>query len=102
MPQFKCYDYLCKACGEKTEWLVNTADPDWDAPKDCMKCGRGKAYRAPSSPPVQKASYVDGTKRKGMEDLKEAAKLEQAKANLPPEKRHDMEKAIKELKKVRK
>lgn len=102
MAKFKCYDYLCNKCGEKTEWLVNTADPEWDNPKDCMKCGRGKCFRAPSAPPVQKASYVDGTKRKGMEDMKKVAELEVQKANLPPDKRGEVNKEIHERRKIKK
>lgn len=101
MANFKCYDYLCDTCHEKTEWLVNTSDPAWDAAKDCMKCGRGKCRRAPSAPPVQKASYVDGTKRKGMEDLKKIADLEVIKANTPPEKRGEIAKEIHERRKLK-
>lgn len=102
MPQFKVYDYLCNKCQEKTEYLVNVADPNWDDPKPCMKCGRGKCFRAPSAPPVQKASFVDGTKRAGLEDMKQVAKLEHAKANLPPSQRGEIEKEIKQRRKIKK
>ena len=101
MANFKCYDYLCNKCGEKTEWLVNTSDPDWDNPKDCMKCGRGKCHRAPSSPPVQKASFVDGTKRAGYEDIKQAAILEAKAAGARGEEKTGLLKEAKARKKVK-
>jgi hypothetical protein len=102
MPTFKVYDFLCDTCQEKTEYLVNTSDPEWEKAKDCEKCRRGKCRRAPSGPPVQKASFVSGTKRAGFSELKEASKLEQIKVNLPPEKRQDVQREINKLKRTKK
>lgn len=100
MAMYKVFDWLCDTCQERCEWLVDTAEKDWDAPKPCKLCGDGISHKAPSGPPVQNASFVDGTKRKGFEDLKIAGKLESEKANLAPSKRYTIQKEIDKLKKI--
>ena len=97
MAKFKIFDWLCDTCQERCEWVVDTAEAGWEDPKPCQLCGEGMSYRAPSGPPVQKASFVDGTKRPGFEDLKIAAKLEVEKANLQPSKRYTIQKEIDKL-----
>lgn len=101
MPTYKCYDWQCKDCEYKEEVFVDTSVLDWDSPRACLECGTGEMHRVPSSPTVQKASFVDGTKRKGVADLKEAARLEVAKVAMPLSQRGDIEKEIKNLKRVK-
>lgn len=101
MAKFLCFDWLCDTCEERCEWFVDTSEPGWDAPKPCRICGEGMSHKAPSGPPVQKESFVDGTKRKGMADLKEIAKLEVAKANLEPSKRYVIQKEIDARRKIK-
>jgi hypothetical protein len=100
--KYKVFDWLCADCYHKEEIVVDTALPEWDSPRSCSACGTGEARRCPSSPAVQKATFVDGTKRKGMEDMKEVAKLEMIKANTRPDKRDEVSKEIMERRKVKK
>lgn len=98
MGTFKCYDWLCSSCGAKTEYYVNVEESNWDSEKPCLHCDSGYARRCPSGPPVQKASFLDGTKRRNWENLKEASKLEAASFNLPPSERTELKKEVVKLK----
>jgi hypothetical protein len=100
--KYKVFDWLCSDCHHKEEVLVDTSQLNWDAPRSCSACGTGEATRCPSSPTVQKASFVDGTKRAGLEDIKAVAKLEVAKANSRPEQRNEIQKEINNRKRIRK
>lgn len=93
------YDYKCKSC-EYTFVDIVSYD-DRDNIQECPDCGAVNAFRFYGKMPgVTRASYVDGTKRKGFDTLKEVNKLEIEKADLPPEKRTDINKEIKRLKKL--
>ncbi len=95
----KAIDIRCAECGRVSDVL---ADPDelqrdvWE----CVVCG-GVCHRTISKPNVPRATYVDGTKRKGFEDLKKAAKLEVEMYNKPPDQRAEYQKEIHEYKKIR-
>ena len=101
MAKFLVFDWLCDTCHQKSEWIVDTSEAGWDGPKDCRLCGEGVSHKTPSGPPVQNATLLDGTKRKGWEDMKAVAKLEVLKAGTEPSKRYTIEKEINERKKLR-
>lgn len=101
MPSYKVFDWLCMDCHHREEVLVDTSKEGWDGPRSCEACGTGESRRAPSSPTVQKASFVDGTKQKGMDDIKAISKLEVAKANARPEQRKEIQKEINNRRKLR-
>ena len=54
--------------------------------------------RIPQLSAVTRASYVDGTHRKGFKDLKESLKLEKASYDMPPAERQEIKKEIKAVK----
>ena len=68
---------------------------------ECEGCQALDWQRVFESPMVASASLPDGTKRKGWADMKEAAKLECIKADLPQHKRGDVQKQINILKAVK-
>ena len=70
-----------------------------DTASTCPEC-EGVGTRTISVPNAMVASYPDGRKRGDTyQKLKEASKLESERMNLPPDKRGDINKQIKELKK---
>jgi hypothetical protein len=77
------FDWLCDVCDSRTEYLVDRREPGWDGERPCKACGNPHAYKVMSAPAVLQASYVDGTKLKGNEDMKKVAKLEVQRASLP-------------------
>lgn len=90
-------DIRCQDCDHVTDILIDRDEQGgtWG----CPECG-GAMSKTFSAPNITRASYVDGTKRKGFSEHKEIAKLESAAADLPPNKRGEINKAIKRLKKL--
>lgn len=72
------YDYRCETCHHTN--ILNVKYNDRDLLQECPECGTIKLYRVPSIPMVLKASYPDGHKRSGWEDMKATARLQEAKA----------------------
>lgn len=91
-------DLKCDAC--EYEWDDLVKRDEKDEVQLCPRCNLKHGHRIISKPNVTRKSYVDGTKRKGLTELKQAAKLEQDKANLPHDKRGEIQKEINRLKKL--
>lgn len=90
-------DIRCQDCDLVTDIIIDRDEQGgtWG----CPECG-GAMSKTLSAPNITRASYVDGTKRKGFEDMKQAVRVEREMMDLPPEKRSEHKKAIKELKKI--
>ena len=58
--------------------------------------------RIPQLSAVTRASFVEGTQRKGFKDIKEARALEKASYDMPPDKRQEIKKEIKTIQKATK
>jgi hypothetical protein len=98
---FISIDRQCVECGE-IEWAVLIEREERDNLFICPACGKIAMKRALLSAPAQmNVALPDGVKRKGFSQMVEAAKLEAASYDLPPEKRGDFNKAIHDLKKVK-
>ena len=67
------YSYECKVCAAGEELILFAKYEERDN-QVCPECST-PVTRQISAPNVMRASYPDGTKRKGFQDLKEAAKL---------------------------
>lgn len=90
----KLHDFECKACSAVTE--------AWDTPSACAACGHTELERMLPMPSLYglegSASFLDGTRRKGFAEVKEAAKLETQMLDSHPSKRDAMRKEIAKLK----
>ena len=73
------YQWECPKCKDIVEYNVPSKDRD-SFMLPCDHCGTDRT-RLFGMPMVMKASYPDGTKRKGWSDMLATAKLEEAKAN---------------------
>lgn len=96
MASYISIDILCGSCETKWDDLVERGTESGEFP--CPSCG-GLGKRTWSLPNVTRASYVDGTKRKGFAEGKEAARLhkelsEKAKTD------KDRKEILKEIKKT--
>lgn len=95
------YEYKCLDCKEEFDERIDYELRDML--QMCPACGMQAGEREIRSfPGITRASFIDGTKRKGIDELKRIAKLEQQKADLAPgsEEREGMNKEIRELRKV--
>lgn len=107
MPRIMCFDFLCLKCNEKTEHYVDTQQEGWDRGAKCDACGSTNTKKVISAPEIRTddnaATFLDGTKRRGAEDLKKAAKLEVEKARARPgsPERAAIQREINERKKLR-
>lgn len=90
-------DIRCDKCDLVAATLVERLERDssWECP-DCA----GTMTRTISAPNITRKSFVDGTKRKGFADMKEAVRVEREMMDLPHDKREGHHKAIRELKKI--
>lgn len=90
----KIQDFECKNCESITE--------GWDTPQKCVACGCSEFEKLLPMPSLYglegSASFLDGTKRKGFADLKEASKLEVKMADMPHAQRGSIQKEITKLK----
>ncbi len=78
---YKMVDCLCRNCNVRSEYLMRK---DEQEPLRCEACQQMTMYIVPSAPAIRtsdSATFLDGTKRKGFQELKEAARLEVLKAN---------------------
>ena len=91
-------DLYCPECNLKTWDTLPKPEATYENRWDCPSCGAKQSVkRIPSAPMVAKASYPDGYKRKGFQDLQEAARLEVEKINLPLEQRAQVKHEIDRL-----
>ena len=91
-------DIRCEDCDLVTDILIDRDEQNgtWG----CPECS-GPMTKTLSAPNITRASYVDGHKRKGFQEMKEAARIERQMLDLPPAQRGDATRAIKELKKIK-
>lgn len=91
-------DIRCADCDLVTDIMIDRDERSstWG----CPECG-GPMSKTISAPNFTRKSYVDGTRRKGFAEMKEAVKLEREMMDLPPEQRKGHQRAIKELKKIK-
>lgn len=95
------YEYLCQSCSLVTE---NQSKYE-ERPKliNCKYCQQPAQLWISTPAVVGKASYLDGQKREGWAELKEAAKLEKKAAVEPNvETRKAIQREIRNIKKVKK
>ena len=94
-------DIRCADCDLVASTLVDREEiatlKEWECP-DCQ----GSMTRTVSAPNQTRKSFTDGTKRTGMQDLKEASRLQIDMAELPHDKRAGISKEIKDLKRIKK
>lgn len=91
-------DLLCELCNTRTPVTMRRSEATYENRWNCDSCREfNTVKRVPSAPMVAKASYPDGYKRKGFQDLKEAARLEVEKVNLPLEQRTQVKHEIDRL-----
>ena len=93
------YFWTNSETGEEVEHTtsISTIDSFLDGRSD-----RDLWSRIPQLSAVTRASYVEGTKRKGFADLKEANRLQKASYDLPPKERQEVKKEINIIKKATK
>ena len=102
------YKWECPKCENSVEVHRKMADhaegPSKAEIKEALPeehC-RHKWHRVYEMPGLTKASFLDGTKRKGFQDLKEIAKLEVKKGSANSEaERKEASKAIADLKRMK-
>lgn len=94
---YKLYEVRCVNCRNKEDFLGTEEELQMGA--QCTLCG-GKSYWTPSAVAIStsdSASFLDGTKRKGFDELKQVAKLKVAAMDLPQGERKEIKKEIKKL-----
>lgn len=83
------YDVYCHECSEFSE--VHEENLKFDMIITCPHCNKNAAIRIPSHLNLMgSAAYRDGFKRPGFEDLKRAADIDIAAAELPVEARGEL------------
>lgn len=91
-------DLLCEKCGLRTVVTMPRSQATYENRWNCDDCREfNTVKRVPSAPLVAKASYPDGYKRKGFQELKEANHLRTELAGLPGEERAKAEREIDRL-----
>ena len=95
------YDYSCNSCLHKFSESVKYEDRDKLGNIVCPVCSHLQVSRYFPAPTISKVSFPDGYKRPGWVDLKEAAKLEVAKANINSLKPGERSKISKEINRLR-
>lgn len=91
MPNFL---YLCEVC--ESESFHNFRFEDRPKEVECS-CGGRAEYRISMPNVVGKASFLDGHKRKGWSELRDAAALNKEKAVAKGDSRKSLEKEIRKL-----
>ena len=91
------YTYRCEQCDHVTDGFYRLSETRPDQ-VPCESCGEQAQYTL-AAPLVMRASYPDGTKRKGFGDLKEASKINKMIAQTDdPEARKVLKKELKKTK----
>jgi putative FmdB family regulatory protein len=93
------YPFQCPKCEEEFDVVLSISDYDKESSWDCIQCEGvvTKDDRIICAANVTRASYVDGTKRKGFAERKEALKLKKESYNMKPEDRKEIRKTIKQI-----
>lgn len=92
------YTRVCDKCEHYFLDICSIAERDHEVA--CEKCGHTVTTRLIETPNLMFTAMLDGTKRGGdYARLKEAAKLECIKANLPGSDRREIQKTIDHLRK---
>jgi len=91
-------DLWCEVCSTRTITTLRRSEATYENRWNCDQCREfNTVKRVPSAPMVAKASYPDGYKRKGFQDLKEAARLEVEKIGMPATERSQVKSEIDRL-----
>lgn len=78
-------DLWCEHCGTRSIATLLRTKATYENRWDCADCGAAASLkRVPSAPMVAKASYPDGYKRAGFQELKEANHLRIEAVGLKP------------------
>lgn len=93
------YPFECPECEECQEVQLTIADYDTTDTFECQYCcfELTKDNRIMCAVNVTRASYVDGTKRKGFAENREMLELKKASYNMKPEDRKNIKKEIKTI-----
>lgn len=84
-------DILCPQCDNRWDDIIDREVDSYLLTFDCPRCGEEECRRTMSAPNVTRASYPDGYKRgSAFEDQKAAARLRADRANLPHDKRGEI------------
>lgn len=90
----KLQDFQCLSCDAVVE--------GWDVPSKCPACEHPLLMKLLPIPALYglegSASFLDGTKRKGFAEMREATKLETQMLDTHPKKRAEMQAEISKLK----
>lgn len=88
------YTYVCLECDHVTDHNC----PYVERPEfvECSICGKQAEYKL-GAPLVMRASYHDGVKRRGYQDMREASKLNRQKAQTTGQARKEIEKEIRKM-----
>lgn len=91
-------DLWCPECNARTWATLSKAEATYEARWDCHDCGAAASLkRIPSAPMVAKASFPDGYKRAGFQELKEANRLREEVSGFKVEDRIKVNKEIDRL-----
>jgi hypothetical protein len=95
------YPFHCQKCDDEFDLVMTIPVYSETEIWDCQLCEGTvtKDDRILCAANVTRASFVDGTKRPGFSELKEAHKLKVASYNMKPEDRGDINKVIKDIEK---
>jgi len=101
MASYISLNFLCNVCDGVFPNLTDRAERE-GLQLNCELCGAEKScVETVGMPASPRKSYLDGQRRGGgYQQLKEAAKLDVAKAQLPPDERKKVEREISKLKKL--
>jgi len=96
MPQ---YPFKCPECTEEFDIILSISEYEVTDEWNCLFCNHEitKKERVMCAANVTRASYVDGTKRKGFAERKEAHKLKVESYSMKPEDRGEIKKTMKAI-----
>jgi hypothetical protein len=91
-------DLYCEHCSSRIAATVSRDNATYENRWDCPICSTENGMkRVPSAPMVAKASFPDGYKRAGFQELKEANRLREDISGLKPEDRAKVTREIDRL-----
>lgn len=103
MGRFISMDFLCQEENCQFALYKEIIEREEESqPRACPQCGGNMVKAYLSAPGITNHSFVDGTRRKNFQDLKEANRLEILKANSRKDKHREIQTEINKLKSVKK
>lgn len=90
----KMVDFICEACSHEWEALMRNEEPM----PTCPSCESAFVLKKFPAPKVLNAAFLDGTKRSGFAEMKEASKLKAEMMDRPPAERAAIKREIKKVK----